>query len=452
MSLPIMISMLVQAMYNVVDSVFVAMLNENALTAVSLAFPIQSLMISVAVGMGVGINAVLSKSLGEKNWEKVNATAANGIFLAVISYLIFLVIGLTMTVPFYESQTSDAQILEYGKQYLMPVCVASLGIFIQITFERILQATGKTIFTMLTQGTGAVVNIILDPILIFGLFGMPKMGVAGSSIATVIGQTVAGLLAIVINHKVNHEVKLHLRGFRPDKSIIKQIYSIGIPSIVMQAMGSLMTYGLNIILISFTATATAVFGVYFKLQSFVFMPVFGLNNGMVPIIAYNYGAGKKDRLVKTIKLSIAYAAALMVIGFFIFQLFPHTLLRMFSASETMISIGVPALRIISISYLIVGVSIICVSVFQALGNGVYSMMISMIRQLIVLLPAAYLLSRLGNVNYVWWSFPIAEIVALSLSVFFMTRMYRKVIRHIGDEKEAGGKEQREYIDSETPRC
>ncbi|NLL77370.1 MAG: MATE family efflux transporter [Clostridiales bacterium] len=435
MSLPIMVSMLVQASYNVVDSVFVAMIDENALTAVSLAFPIQSLMIAVAVGTGVGINAVLSKSLGEKKYDKVNMTAANGVFLAIISYLVFLVTGLTAVVPFYRSQTADAQILQYGKIYLTIICVSSLGIFVQITFERILQSTGKTIFTMLTQGTGAIINIILDPILIFGLLGMPKLGMAGSAVATVMGQTIAGILAVVINHKANQEVKIHFKGFRPNKDIIKQIYLVGIPSIVMQAMGSLMTYGINLILISFTATATAVFGVYFKLQSFVFMPIFGLNNGMVPIIAYNYGAGKKDRLIKTIKLSIVYAVLLMIVGFIIFQTCPHMLLLLFNASETMLSIGKPALRIISIGFLVAGFSIICSSVFQALGNGIYSMIISLIRQLIVLLPAAYLLSRLGNVNYVWWAFPIAEIVAIALSAFFLIRIYRKVIRHIGEIKE-----------------
>ncbi len=435
MSLPIMVSMLVQALYNIVDSVFVAMINENALTAVSLAFPIQSLMIAVAVGTGVGINAVLSKSLGEKNFEKVNRTAVNGVFLALISYLVFLVVGLTAVVPFYRSQTTDAQILEYGSEYLTIVCVASLGIFIQITFERMLQSTGKTIFTLATQGTGAVINLILDPILIFGLLGMPKLGVAGSAVATVIGQTISGILAVVINHRLNNEVKLNFKGFRPDKEIIKHIYIIGIPSIVMQAMGSLMTYGINLILISFTATATAVFGVYFKLQSFVFMPIFGLNNGMVPIIAYNHGAKKRDRLIKTIKLSIFYAVVLMGVGFFIFQMFPYTLLRWFNASEMMFAIGAPALRIISISFLGAGFSIICSSVFQALGNGVYSMTISLIRQLIVLLPAAYLLSKLGNVDYVWWSFPIAEIVALMLSAFFLNRIYHKIIKYIGEGKE-----------------
>lgn len=432
MSLPIMISMLVQALYNIVDSIFVAMISENALTAVSLAFPIQSLMIAVATGTGVGINAVLSKSLGERNFDRANRTASNGVFLAVMSYVVFVLVGLFAVLPFYHSQTADAEIILYGRQYLTVVCLASVGMFIQITFERLLQSTGKTVYTMITQGTGAIINIILDPILIFGLCGLPKMGVTGAAAATVAGQIVAAVLSVIINHKVNHEIKLEVKTFRPDSNIIGKIYMVGIPSIIMQAIGSLMTYGINLILISFTATATAVFGVYFKVQSFIFMPIFGLNNGMVPIIAYNYGAGKKERLIRTAKLSIAYATGLMLIGFLIFQLFPQTILGWFSASEVMLSIGVPALRIISISFLFAGFSIICSSVFQALGNGVYSMLVSVARQLVVLLPAAYLLSRLGNVNYVWWAFPIAEVMALIMSSYFLIRINRKVIRHIGE--------------------
>ncbi len=427
MSLPIMISMLVQALYNIVDSIFVAKISENALTAVSLAFPIQSLMIATATGTGVGVNAILSKSLGEKNFEKASKTAANGVFLAVLSYLLFVVVGIAATVPFYQSQTGDEEILGYGIQYLTIVCVASIGIFAQIIFERLLQSTGKTIYTMITQGTGAVINIILDPILIFGLFGMPEMGVA----ATVIGQVIAGIMGCIINEKVNREIKVEWRGFRPDMEIIGGIYKVGIPSIIMQAIGSLMTYGMNLILISFTSTATAVFGVYFKLQSFIFMPVFGLNNGMVPIIAYNYGAGKRNRLIQTIKLSIAYAMALMVVGFLVFQFCPHILLQWFDASETMMGIGIPALRTISFSFLLAGFCIICGSVFQAFGNGVYSMVVSIARQLVVLLPAAYLLARLGNVNYVWWAFPIAELMSLALSSYFLFRIYHKIIKHVG---------------------
>lgn len=432
MSLPIMISMIVQALYNIVDSIFVAMISEDALTAVSLAFPIQSLMIALATGTGVGVNAVLSKSLGERDFDKANKTAVNGVFLAFLSYIVFVLVGVFGIVPFYKSQTADAEILAYGQQYLTIVCVASVGLFTQIIFERLLQSTGQTFYTMIIQGVGAIVNLIMDPILIFGLAGMPKMGVAGAAVATISGQLVAGALGILLNYKVNHEIEVKIKGFRPDKEIIGQIYKVGIPSVIMQAIGSVMTYSMNRILISFTSTATAVFGVYFKVQSFIFMPVFGLNNGMVPIIAYNYGAGKKDRLIKTMKLSVAYAMGLMVAGFLVFQICPHLLLQMFSASETMQAIGVPALRIISISFLFAGFCIICGSTFQALGNGVYSMIVSIARQLVVLLPVAYLLSRLGNVNYVWWAFPIAEIMSLALSIFFLRRIYNKIIRHIGE--------------------
>lgn len=433
MSLPMMISMLVQALYNIVDSIFVSRIDENALTAVSLAFPLQTLMIALGTGTGVGINALLSKSLGEKDFNRANKTAVNGIFLSWVCYIIFLLVGIFMTGPFYLSQTKDAQIMEYGKQYLTIICGCSFGMYTQFVAERLLQSTGKTFYTMITQGTGAVINIILDPVFIFGYFGVPRMGVAGAAIATVIGQIVAGIIAMMINIKKNTEIKIQFRGFKPDMRIIAQIYQVGIPSIIMQAIGSVMTYGMNQILMAFTSTAAAIFGVYFKLQSFIFMPVFGLNNGMVPIIAYNYGAGKKDRLIKTIKLSIAYAVALMVIGFAVFQIFPAQLFTLFEASETMLAIGIPALRIISISFLLAGFSIICGSVFQALGNGVYSMLVSIARQLLVLLPVAYLLSLSGNVNDVWWAFPIAELMAMALSTFFLYRMYHKVIRHIGEK-------------------
>lgn len=434
MSLPMMISMLVQALYNIVDSIFVSRINENALTAVSLAFPIQSLMIAFGAGMGVGMNALLSKSLGEKNYEKVNKVAINGIFLSAVNYVIFLVIGLFAVKPFYAGQSTDSQILEYGFEYLTIVCCLSFGMYSQFVFERLLQSTGKTVYTMITQSTGAVINIILDPILIFGYFGMPQMGVAGAAVATVIGQIVAAVMAFIINHKKNPEVQLQIRGFRPEKHIISQIYAVGIPSIIMQAIGSIMTYGMNRILMVFTSTAAAVFGVYFKLQSFIFMPVFGLNNGMVPIIAYNYGAGHKKRVIKTIKLSVIYAVAIMLTGLFVFQVFPKQLFMLFDASETMLSIGIPALRIISLSFLFAGFCIVCGSVFQALGNGVYSMIVSIARQLIVLLPAAYLLARLGKVSYVWWAFPIAEIASLSMTIIFMVIINRKVIRHIGEEE------------------
>lgn len=434
MSLPMMLSMLVQALYNIVDSIFVSRIDENALTAVSMAFPIQSLMIAIGTGTGVGVNALLSRSLGEKDYEKADKTAANGVFLYILSYLVFLIIGLLVTTPFYLSQTTDSQIINYGKQYLTIICCCSFGMYMQFIFERLLQSTGKTIYTMITQGTGAIINIILDPIFIFGYFGVPRMGVAGAAIATVMGQVIAGVMGIVINEKKNTDIKLRLKGFTPERQIIGQIYKVGIPSIIMQAIGSLMTYGMNRILITFTSTAVAVFGVYFKLQSFIFMPIFGLNNGMVPIIAYNYGAARKERLVKTLKYSIMYAMGLMAIGFLIFQVFPVRLFALFEASETMLAIGVPTLRTISVSFLFAGFCIVCGSLFQALGNGVYSMIVSIARQLLVLLPAAYLLSLAGEVKYVWWAFPIAELVSLSATVFFLNRINKNVIRYIGMEK------------------
>lgn len=432
MSLPIMISMLVQALYNIVDSVFVSRIDENALTAVSLAFPLQTLMVALGVGTGVGVNALLSKSLGEKEYEKANKVAENGVFLAVVSYLVFLVIGLFAVDSFYCLQTTDAVIISYGKQYLSIVCCFSFGIFTQFIFERLLQSTGKTFYTMITQGIGAIINIILDPILIFGLCGMPRMGVAGAAAATVIGQVIAGILAIIINHKKNTEIRLSLKDFKPNGFLIGRIYVVGVPSIIMQAIGSVMTYGMNQILMGFTSTAAAVFGVYFKLQSFVFMPIFGLNNGMVPIIAYNYGAEKKDRLVKTVKLSIGYAVGIMCLGLFVFQVFPDKLFALFDASEQMLQIGVPALRIISVHFLLAGFCIVCGSLFQALGSAIYSMFVSLARQLVVLLPAAYLLAQTGNVNNVWWAFPIAEVVSLLMTVIFLIRINRKIIKHIGE--------------------
>lgn len=434
MSFPMMVSMLVQALYNVVDSIFVSRINENALTAVSLAFPLQTLMIALGGGMGVGVNAVLSKALGEKDYDRANKAAENGVFLACVNFVIFLLVGLFAVRPFYMSQTDDAQIVGYGCQYLTIVCCFGFGVYAQFIFERLLQSTGRTLYTMFTQGTGAIINIIMDPILIFGYFGFPKMGVAGAAAATVFGQIVAGIIALILNLKKNSDIRLHFKGFRPDLSMIGQIYVVGIPSIIMQAIGSLMTYCMNRILIVFTSTAAAVFGVYFKLQSFVFMPIFGLNNGMVPIVAYNYGAAKKERLLKTIKLSVIYAVSIMFAGFLVFQIFPAQLFALFDASDTMLAIGIPALRTISISFLLAGFCIIEGSVFQALGNGVYSMLVSVARQLVVLIPVAYLLSRLGNVDYVWWAFPIAELMSLSMTVVFRIRMGKKVIDRIGEEQ------------------
>lgn len=431
LSIPMMISMLVQALYNIVDSIFVSRINEYALRAVSLAFPVQSLMIAVAVGTAVGINAFLSKTLGEKNFEKANIIARNGIFIAIVSYVAFAVIGAVVSRPFFASQTDVLEVREYGVTYLTICCVAGMGIFLQTTFERLLQATGKTIYTMITQGIGAIINIILDPILIFGYFGLPRMGIAGAAVATVIGQIIAASMALAFNLKFNKELNLSMKGFRPNAHLIGQIYKVGAPSIVVQAIGSLMTYGMNLILAAF-GSAQTVFGIYFKLQSFVFMPVFGLNNGMVPIIAYNYGAGHRDRVIKTIKHSVAYGVGIMFIGLLAMHIFPAQLMRMFDAEESLIAIGVPALETISLSFVFAGFCIVVGSVFQALGNGVYSMIVSVARQMCVLLPVAKLLSLSGDVTLIWWAFPIAELASVLLTSYFLVRIYRKVICHIGE--------------------
>lgn len=430
MSLPMMISMLVQALYNIVDSIFVAQVGEYAVRAVSLAFPAQTLMIAVAVGTAVGINALLSRTLGEKEFDKANKVAGNGVLISVICYAVSAIAGALAAKPFIYSQTDVEQVQNYGVSYLTICTVFSFGIFLQICFERLLQSTGKTIFTMITQGVGAIINIILDPILIFGLFGFPRLEAAGAAIATVTGQIIAAVLAIILNQKYNDEVRLTPRALRPDLRLIGQIYAVGAPSIVVQAIGSVMTYGMNLILSAY-GIAQTVFGLYFKLQSFIFMPVFGLNNGMVPIIAYNYGAGKRDRVIKTIKSSICFAIAIMLAGLAIMELFPAQLLSMFNATPDLISVGVPALRIICLSFLFAGYCIVVGSAFQALGNGVYSMIVSIARQLVVLLPVAYLLSLTGNVRNIWWSFPIAELMSLVMSSYFLWKINRKVIRHIG---------------------
>ena len=398
MSLPMMISMLVQALYNVVDSIFVSQISENALTAVSLAFPVQNFMIAVGVGTGVGINALLSRALGEKNFEEANKVANNGVFLAVMSYLAFFIIGILFSKKFFQWQTDIEDIVNGGYSYLIICTTCSFGMYGQIVFEKLMQSTGRTFYSMISQLTGAVINIILDPILIFGLFGLPKMGITGAAVATVLGQISSMSLGIYLNKTKNKEIKIKVKGFRPNLKTIKKIYAVGIPSIVMSSIGSIMTFGVNKILLVFTSTATAVFGVYFKLQSFIFMPVFGINNGMVPIVSYNYGARNKDRLMQTVKTSIIYAIGIMLIGLAIFQLMPKQLLGLFNASEEMISIGIPALRIISLSFIFAGYCIVVGSMFQALGNGIMSLIVSIGRQLVVLLPAAYLLSKSGNLN------------------------------------------------------
>ena len=432
MAVPMMMSMLVQALYNVVDSYFVAKLSEDALNAVSLAFPMQNLMIAVAVGTGVGINALLARSLGQKNQKKADRVAMNGLLLAALSCLVFTVLGLTCSRLFYTVQTDIAPIVNYGEDYLIIVCGMSAGLFAGVTLDRLLQATGRTFLTMITQAVGAVANIILDPIMIFGLFGFPRMEVAGAALATVIGQILGALLSLYFNLRRNPDIHFSLRGLRPSGPIIRGIYSVGVPSIAMQSIGSVMVFGMNQILISFTSTATAVLGVYFKLQSFFFMPVFGLNNGMVPIVAYNYGARRPDRITRTIRLSVTYAVCIMLIGLLLFQVIPHVFLGMFMAegetSGDMLTIGVPALRTISLSFLFAGACVVSSSVFQALGHGVLSLVVSVVRQLVVLLPVAFILSRVGELSLVWWAFPIAELFAVILCILFLRRVYLREIK------------------------
>ena len=428
MSLPMILSMLVQALYNIVDSIFVAQIGETALAAVSLAFPVQNLIIAVSVGTGVGVNALLSRSLGEKNQETANLAAVNGIFVFFLSYLLFAVFGLFFARMYFTVQTSNPEIIEQGTIYLSICSIFSFGIFLEIALERIMQSTGRTIYNMITQGLGAIINIILDPILIFGLFGFPRMGILGAAVATVIGQIIAMLLLLYFNIRKNSDVNLNMRRFRPDTAIIAEIYRVGLPSIIMQSISSVMTFGVNKILLLFSETAVSVFGIYFKLQSFIFMPVFGLNNAMVPIVAYNYGAARKDRIMKTIRSSVTAAVAIMLAGLAIFQIFPEQLLYLFDASEHMMGIGVPALRIISLSFLFAGYCIVIGSVFQALGNGVYSLITSAARQLVCILPAAWLFASVFGLHAVWYAFPLAEIISVVLTTLLFRRIYRKKIQ------------------------
>ena len=428
MSLPMIISMLVQAMYNIIDSVFVAQINESALAAVSMAFPIQNLMIAVSAGTCVGVNALLSRSLGEQKPEEARLAAVNGIFLAAMGALAFLLFGLFASRIYFASQTDDPVIIEYGVQYLQICTIFSFGIFGEMVLERILQSTGRTIYNMFSQGLGAIVNIIMDPIMIFGLLGFPAMGIRGAAAATVLGQILAMFLSLFFNLKKNTDVSIDMRGFKPHGRTIKVIYAVGVPSIIMQSISSVMTYGMNLILIGFSATAVTVLGIYFKLQSFIFMPVFGLNNGMIPIIAYNYGARSRKRIMDTAKLSIAIAVGIMLVGLIIFQAFPAQLLGIFNASDHLLEIGVPALRLISLSFLFAGYCIIVGSVFQALGNGVYSLITSVARQMVCILPLAYFFASTWGLHAVWYAFPLAEIISLVLSTILFKRIYDKKIR------------------------
>ena len=433
MSLPMIVSMLVQALYNVVDSYFVARFEQDALTAVSLAFPAQNLMIGCATGTAVGVNALLSRALGEKKPELANQIAENGVFLALVGYALFLLFGLFGVRTFFAAQTDAANIVSHGVDYLTVVCCCSFGLFGQIMFERLMQSTGRTIYTMFTQGLGAIINIILDPVFIFVF----HQGAKGAAIATVIGQIVAFALAVVLNHVKNADIRLNLRRFRPNLKLIGRIYAIGVPSILMMAIGSLMTFLMNIILITYTAAqelSATVFGVYFKLNSFVFMPVFGLNNGIIPIIAYNYGARNRRRMMEAIKMAVIFAASYILLGLLAFTLIPGPLLSIFNASEEMLRVGIPAIRIIGSTFLFAGVCIAMGSVFQALGYGTYSMIVSFARQLVVLLPAAYILALIGLNSgtdwLVWLAFPIAEIASLVTTLILFRRLYKNVIAPI----------------------
>lgn len=433
-SLPMMISMTVLSLYNVVDSIFVGMLSENALAAVSLAFPAQILIIAIATGTGVGVNALLSRSLGEKNFVRADRTAMNGILLALFSTALIMVLGAFFVKPFFRIQTagSDPEIFRYGVQYLSVICTFSYAVFMQNIMERLLQSTGKSFYTMITQAMGAVINIILDPFFIFGIGFFPRLEVLGAAVATVIGQTLAAGLALWFNLRFNTEIHFHLKNLKPDWHLIGRIYKVGVPSIVMSSIGSVMNYCMNLILIGFSSTAVVVFGVYYKLQSIFFMPVFGLNAGVVPIVAYNYGAGKRSRIYGAVKLSAIAAEGLMAVGILLFNLFPAQLLSLFSASPEMIEMGVHALRIISIHFAVAGFCIIGGSVFQALGNGVYSLIVSVMRQLVALLPSAYLLAGHFGLDYVWWCFPIAEVMSLLVTSICFLRIKRRILNHVPD--------------------
>ena len=428
MALPMMFSMLVQALYNIVDSYFVARLSEDALAAVTVAFPIQNMMIAVGSGTGVGINALLSRSLGEKRFDRADDAANTGIALAFFSYLAFLVIGLTASRPFIISQTSSEAVREFGIIYTTLCCTMSIGVFFQMTFERLLQSTGRTVLSMLSQVTGAVINILLDPILIFGLWGAPALGIAGAAIATVFGQIIASVLGLFLNLRFNHDI--HLSGkriLRPKAAVVRDIYLVAVPSILMMAIGSIMSYAMNRILDTFSSTATAVFGAYFKLQSFFFMPVFGINAGIIPILAYNLGAGKKDRIRGTLRFALGLAVVIMVLGTLCFELFPAQLLGIFNASGRMLTIGIPAMRIVAVHFPLAAVCIILGSVFQAFSVSIYSLIVSVCRQLVILIPAAYLLARSGIVDLVWLSFPIAEVMSVVITLLMFRRVCRKIL-------------------------
>jgi len=432
MSTPMVISFLVQSLYNIVDSIFVARYSPDALAAVSLAYPIQILMIAVSVGTGVGVNALLSRSLGEGKKKKAKLTADNAILLGILASIMFALFGVLCTKLFFDSQTKSESIRQLGYSYLSVVTIFSFGLMLEVTFERILQSTGKTVFNMITQSVGAIINIILDPILIFGFFGVPKLGIAGAAIATVAGQIIAMILSFIFNMKYNEDVDIRFGThiFIPDFGIIKQIYKVGIPSIAMQAMSTLMMLGLNKILVTYSDMAVNVLGIYYKLQSFVFMPIFGLNNGMTPIVAFNYGAKNKDRIVKVLKYSFIASIVIMVIGTAIFWLFPKELMMLFNPNEEMMKLGIPALRICSLCFILAAFDVIAIATFQSLGNGMYALYASFLRQLVLILPFAYALSKISGLGAVWYSIPLAELGCAFFDMYLMKKIYKQKVANL----------------------
>ena len=436
MALPMIISMLVQALYNIVDSVYVSQVSESAVTALSLAFPVQNMQIGFAVGVGVGVNALLSQSLGRKDQESVNWAAGQGVFLALVATALFMLFGFFGVRPYYTMQSTVAETVEGGIAYTSICCIFTVGIFIQVLCERLLQSTGRAMQTMILQGTGAIINIILDPVFIHGWWGMPKMGVAGAAVATVIGQCTGAVLGIYLNLRHNPEVQLHVKFMKPNWKVIAPILEVGIPSVVMNGIGSVMNFGMNQILQGFNEVATGVFGIYYKLQSLFFMPLFGINNATISILAYNYGARKPKRIVHTLKLATAVAVCIMLVGLAVFLLFPQALLGIFNPTEEFLAIGVKALRILCLPFPVAAICISLGASFQALGKGSYSTVVSLCRQLIVLLPVAYLLSLTGSVDNVWWSFPIAEVMSALVTGLLFAKLYRQKVKPLfADEAE-----------------
>ena len=434
MALPMIISMLVQAFYNIVDSVYVSQVSESAVTALSLAFPVQNMQIGFAVGVGVGVNALLSQSLGRKDQESVNWAAGQGVFLALVATALFMLFGFFGVRPYYTMQSTVAETVEGGIAYTSICCIFTVGIFIQVLCERLLQSTGRAMQTMILQGTGAIINIILDPVFIHGWWGMPKMGVAGAAVATVIGQCTGAVLGIYLNLRHNPEVQLHVKFMKPNWKVIAPILEVGIPSVVMNGIGSVMNFGMNQILQGFNEVATGVFGIYYKLQSLFFMPLFGINNATISILAYNYGARKPKRIVHTLKLATAVAVCIMLVGLAVFQLFPQALLGIFNPTEEFLAIGVKALRILCLPFPVAAICISLGASFQALGKGSYSTVVSLCRQLIVLLPVAYLLSLTGSVDNVWWSFPIAEVMSALVTGLLFAKLYRQKVKPLFADK------------------